>query len=203
MKVSLRHSSASRAWRAGFTLAELMTAIAIFSLVVTAVVYSHLFGMRMFNLTATRLSASYSARGALNQVRDEVRSSQSLCVGSGDIAGFTNLAPGQLRQGSALQIYPTTATNVFVRYYVDAADQRLKRITNGWATAEVVADYLTNQLAFTAEDFAGNILTNDTGSRVVKMSLDMRQWELPGARGTNALYSYYHLQTRITRRSVP
>ena len=47
----------SPAGQAAFTLAEIMTAVGLFSLVVIGVVYSQLFGMRMLNITATKLSA--------------------------------------------------------------------------------------------------------------------------------------------------
>src|SRR5690348_5145145 len=53
------HTSAARGLglRArAFTIAEIMTAMAIFSMVMVAVVYCHLFGLRLFNISATRLS---------------------------------------------------------------------------------------------------------------------------------------------------
>ena len=59
---------------AAFTLAEIMTAAAVFSLVIIGVVYSHLFGLRLFNITATRLGATAGSRAALNRVCDDIRS---------------------------------------------------------------------------------------------------------------------------------
>ena len=178
------HPSASRArpaTRSAFTLAEIMTAMGLFSLVVIGVVYSQLFGMRMFNITSTRLSASDSARKVLNRVRDDIRSGKILYVGNGDSADFTNITLNGLRQGNALQIYPTTDTNVFIRYYLDPASQSLKRTASGSGQVQVLAPYLTNQIAFFAEDFAGNTLTNDQNNRVIKMVLDFYQWEFPVA----------------------
>jgi hypothetical protein len=50
--------------RAAFTLAEIMTAMGLFSLVVIWMVYSQLFGMRMFTITSTRLSERQCPQGA-------------------------------------------------------------------------------------------------------------------------------------------
>ncbi|HOX58654.1 MAG TPA: hypothetical protein P5205_20640 [Candidatus Paceibacterota bacterium] len=189
--------------RSAFTLAEIMTAMALFSLVTIGVVYSQVFGMKMFNITSTRLSASDHSRKVLNLVRDEIRSGKLLYVGNGDSNGFTHIAPKQLHQGNALQIHPTTDTNVFIRYFLDTATQSLKRTTSAGGQVQVLAPYLTNQIAFVAEDFAGSILTNDQNNRVIKMILDFYQWEFPVARaGNGAFFDYYHLQTRVTRRRI-
>ncbi len=188
---------------AGFTLTEIMTAMAIFSLVVIAVVYSHLLGLRMYNITATKLSASASARSALNQVRDDIRSAKLLYVGNGNARGFTNVADNAPRRGNALQLYPTKATNVFLRYYTDQQKQALMRWESGTTNVILVAPYVTNLVSFTAEDFAGNTLTNDQNNRVVRMNIDFYQWEFPVAQaGGGAYYDYYRLQTRITRRTI-
>jgi len=192
-----------RARRSAFTLAEIMTAMGLFSMVVIGVVYSQLFGMRMFTITSTRLGASDSARKVLNQVRDDVRSGKILHVGNGDSAHFTNITLNGLRQGNALQIHPSADTNVFIRYYLDPASQSLRRTASGNGQVEVLAPYLTNRIAFYAEDYRGHTLTNDSNNRVVKLVLDFYQWEFPVARvGAGAFYDYYHLQTRITRRTI-
>ena len=189
--------------RSAFTLAEIMTATGLFSLVVIGVVYSQLFGMRMFNITSTRVSASDNARKVLNRVRDDVRSGKLLYVGSGSSTGFTHIALNSLHQGNALQIYPTTDTNVFIRYYLDTATQTLRRTANGTGQVQVLAPFLTNQIAFIAEDFAGHTLTNDQNNRVIRMVLDFYQWEFPVAQvGAGAFYDSYHLQTRLTRRTI-
>jgi hypothetical protein len=189
--------------RSAFTLAEIMTAMGLFSLVVIGVVYAQLFGMRMFNITSTRLSAGDSGRKVLNRVRDDVRSGKVLYVGNGDSTHFTNITLNNLRQGNALQIHPTTDTNVFIRYYLDTTGQRLMRVASGSDQVQLVAPYLTNRIAFIAEDYAGHTLTNDQNNRVIRMELDFYQWEFPVARvGVGAYYDYYHLQTRMTRRTI-
>jgi len=200
MKLALPIQPASRS---AFTLAEIMTTLGLFSLVVIGVVYSQMFGMRLFNITSTRLGASDNARKVLNRVRDDIRSGKILYVGNGGQAGFTNIALHGLRQGNALQICPTPNTNVFIRYYVDTTNQCLKRIASDSDEVQVLAPYLTNQIAFFAEDLWGHTLTNDQNNRVIRMVLDFYQWEFPVAQaGAGAFYDSYHLQTRTTRRTI-
>ena len=67
----------------------------------------------------------------------------------------------------------------------------------------VVARFVTNQFVFQAEDFRGNVLTNNDNNRVIKMTLEFFQWEYPIATiGQGSLYDYYRIQTRVTRRMI-
>ncbi len=181
-----------------------MTATTLFSLVIIGVIYSQMFGLRLFNVTSAKLSAGDNARKVLNAVRDDVRSGKILYVGMGDSTHFTNIVGNGLRQGNALQIYPTTDTNVFIRYFLDRTTQSLKRTTSGnVGQVKVLAPFLTNQIAFRAEDFQGNVLTNNQNNRVIRVVMDFYQWEFPMAQvGTGAFFDYYHLQTKITRRAI-
>jgi type II secretory pathway pseudopilin PulG len=192
----------SRRRCAAFTLAEMMVASAIFLLVLGSVISSHIFGLKMFNITSTKLIASREARAALNRVRDDIRSGRTLYVGQGTSAGFFNLATNTPRQGNAVQIYPGTNTNTFVRYFWDGSDQKLKRAASGTTQIDVIASFITNQVVFRAEDFLGNALTNDLNNRIVKMTLDFSQWELAPAQAAGAYFDYYRLQTRMTRRTI-
>jgi hypothetical protein len=201
MKLSTRVSK-HKSLRA-FTLVEIMTATGLFSLVVIGVIYTQLFGMRMFNVTSAKLGAGDSARRVLNVIRDDIRSGKLLYVGNGDSTRFTNIAGTGLQQGNALQIYPTTDTNVYVRYFLDTTNQALKRVTSGSSQVRILAPFLTNQIAFRAEDFKGNILTNNQNNRVIRVVMDFYQWEFPVAQaGSGSFYDYYHLQTKITRRAI-
>jgi hypothetical protein len=63
MKLPLPIHSGSRrlpTTRSAFTVAEIMTAMGLFSLVVIGVVYSQRFGMRTFNITSTRVVSVYA-----------------------------------------------------------------------------------------------------------------------------------------------
>jgi len=200
-------STPSRRGRSAFTITEMVVAMAVFSLVIISVVYSHLFGLKMFNISSTKLTASHYARSALNRVRDEVRSAKVLYVGGGftnvgGSIGFTNFAPNQFRAGNAIKICPTIDTNNFVLYFVDPNDQRLKRTISGAVGSEVIAKSITNQMNFRAENYLGNTLTNDLNNRVIEMTLEFYQWEFARPQPAGGIYDYYRLQTRITRRMV-
>ena len=180
-----------------------MVAMAIFALVIFASIYSQLFGMKMFILTQSKLTAAQGAEKVLNLVRDEIRSGKIMVVGNGDGSSFSTIQSNAPHRGNALQIYPTTATNNFVRYYLDLTDQKLKRVASGSTNISVLASYITNQIVFAAEDYAGNALTSDQNNRVIKMTLQFYQWEFPVARaGVGGYYDYYRLQTKITRRTI-
>jgi len=186
-----------------FTLPEIMIAIGIFSLIVVAVISSQLFGMKMFIMTQSKLSAANGARTVMNRVRDEIRSGKIMVVGNGGSNSFSTILSNAPRVGNALRIYPTTATNNFVQYYRDSSDQKLKRVVSGSSEIDELASYVTNQIVFRAEDFGGNVLTNDQNNRVIRMTLDFYQWEFPiMIAGHGGYYDYYRLQTRISRRTI-
>ena len=205
---SLR-SPASRArrrsgWRgqAAFTITELMIASGLFSLVVIGSVTSHLVGLRMCTITKTKLQTTHNARAALNRTRDEIRSAAVLTVGNVYGATFTNVTANGQRQGNGLKLCPTSNTNNYVVYYVDMSEQTLKRKTSAGIT-ETIASFITNTIPFAAEDYAGNVLTNDQNHRVIRMNLEFYQWEFasPNRGGSNS-YEYYSIQTRTARRAL-
>ncbi len=186
-----------------FTLTEVLVVSTLFILLLTGVLGSHIFGMRMQRIAETKLSATACARQALNHVRDEIRSAKSLCIGNGGVSSFTPIPDNVAHVGNALEIYTTTNTGNFVRYYLDTGEQCLKRVTSADPSPTVVANYVTNTVAFQAEDFRGNVLTNNQNNRVVRLMLEFYQWEYPIATvGEGGLYDYYRLQTRITRRTI-
>lgn len=187
--------------RAAFSLTELITSLAVFSLVSIAVVYSHIMGLKMYNITATKLSASSAARMAVSRIRDEMRAGHGFDVGTGTASTFTNLPSSTPRQGNALQIYPFAQNKTnFIRYFRDAGDNKIKRVVSGNNRVEVIAPYVNNPLVFFAEDYAGNILTNDNNNRIIRVTMQFYQWEFPVAT-VGAFYDYYRLDTRITKRA--
>jgi len=109
----------------------------------------------------------------------EIREAKILRIGSGNLTGFNEVGVNTQQIGSAIQIYPTLNTNTFVRYYWDSADKRLKRTVNGSSFTAIVANSITNQLVFTAEDSGGNILTNNENNRVIGLTLQFYQLEYP------------------------
>jgi prepilin-type N-terminal cleavage/methylation domain-containing protein len=186
-----------------FTLTEVMVVSAIFSMMLAGLLASQMFGLRLLYVTQTKLSATASARQALDQVRDAVRSGKLLYVGTGDASSFTHVSNNMQHIGNALMVCATTNTNNFVVFYRDANDNCLKWRTNGSSQLQVLARYITNALVFQAENFQGVVLTNDQNNRVIHLTMQFYQWEFPVTTvGAGAMYDYYQLQSRITRRLI-
>ncbi|MCX8090668.1 MAG: prepilin-type N-terminal cleavage/methylation domain-containing protein [Verrucomicrobiae bacterium] len=184
-----------------FTLPEVVVVMALFSLLLTALITTQLVGLKMHRISETKLTATSEGREALTVLRDEIRSAKMLYVGNGNASSFVAITNNQAHIGNALQIWPTTNLARFVRYYVDANTRTLMRFTNGQATP--VAGFVTNTLAFRAEDFRGRVLTNTQNHRVIRLTLEFYQWQFPLATaGQGGMYDYYRLQTRVTRRAI-
>lgn len=202
MKTNLKNPISGRKARSqqGATLIEAITTSAIAILGVIAVISSHIVGLRMYNISATKLGASAGARAALNSIRTDVRSAKLLYVGNGGEFSFKRINPGLPQMGNAVQIYPTVSTNNWIRYYLDTGGQNLYRVASS-GDVQIIAGYITNRLVFQAETHAGTVLTNDTNHRVVRMLLEFYQWEFPVAK-VGGHYDSYRLQTRVTRRAI-
>lgn len=194
-----RHNGRLRA----FTLVEQMVTMAIVAFLAAALVGTHLFGLRMFQLTKAKLGASDEARAAISKLVEEIRSGKTLRIGSGNISSFTEVGVNSPQRGNAIQIYPTTNINSFVRYYWDATDRKLKRTTDGASSIHVVASSVSNELIFTSEDCRGAVLTNNENNRVIGLTLQFYQLHYPVVSiGPGNYYDFYQLRTKITRRTL-
>lgn len=189
--------------RAGYTLVEVLVTMVTMILAVGAVLAAYIYAIKMTQYTRPKLGASDEARQAISLITDEIRSARSLKVGSGNLSGFTECAPFSAQKGNAIQICPTTNTSQFIRYYWDSADKKLKRTTDGSSSSLVVANAVSNQLIFTAEDHLGNVLSNNFNNRVIGMTLSFYQIQYPVTPvGPGNYYDYYQLRARITRRTL-
>jgi prepilin-type N-terminal cleavage/methylation domain-containing protein len=192
--------------KAGFTLGEMMIAVAVFSLVIAAMVSVQIFGLRVYTLAATKLTATQGGRETMNLIRDQIRSSQQVYVGSFTNSIFTQVPNGSNQIGNALQI--TTSTNSsfgnnYVVYYQNSISNSLFSYNPVGPVVNDLADYVTNNLCFQAEDYQQNILTNYQNNPVIRITLQFYQWEYPvGFVGSNAVnaYDYYYLRSRVARR---
>jgi prepilin-type N-terminal cleavage/methylation domain-containing protein len=215
----------------GISLVEMMVAIAIFSLVILSTVAMQIYAARVYTLAATKLSATEEARTAMNDVRDQVRGARLVYVGDyvyttgnppDDFHAMTN---GDLQQGNALMIYPTTTTNCFTLVYLQPGYKTnnftsfanngaplgtnsllMVTYTNGaLVLSNDVADFITNQIVFDAENFEGAILSSNQNNYIIHLTLNFSQWEYPiayiGSNSFNA-YDYYQLNTLMTRRDT-
>jgi Tfp pilus assembly protein PilW len=192
-----------RPGNAAFTLTEIMVVMNIFMLVILGMVTANIFGLRAVEYVKPKLGASEDSRRAINLLTAEIRSASLIRIGQGDSGSFTEVGRDTSQQGSAIQIYPTTNTIGWVRYYLDAADKKLKRVSDATDTPVVIASSISNSLVFSSENFAGAVLTNNRNNRVIGLLLQFYQIQYPVTPiGPGNYFDYYQLHTRITRRSL-
>jgi len=204
MKTDFQNSGYLESRRA-YTLTEIMVAMAIFSMVIIAVIYANMFGLRLYLLVQSKLSSTEDARRVVNDVRDKIQSAKIVEVGTGDATSFTPVGLGGSQQGNAIQIYATTNTSSYFRYFYNPTTRNLLSLSSDAPTViKTEAQSLTNrdfQYIFFAEDEFGNVMTNSRNNRVIKFVLEFYQLQYPIVSiGPGQLYDYYRLQTRVTPR---
>jgi prepilin-type N-terminal cleavage/methylation domain-containing protein len=181
----------------GFTLPEILIAMAVFMLMLGGILAANLFGLRLFQISGTKLNIITWSRQTVEKMANEVHSSNSVSVGYITNGVFEGLLNGETQQGTAMLVYPTTNTTNYIVYYLNLPDQTFRRTTQQAGSAEILADSVTNTIAFTAQDFSGNVLTNNQNNRVIHLTLEFYQPArfLEGA-------DYYRLETSMTRRAL-
>ena len=186
-----------------FTITEMMIALSVVLLVMAAVTSIFVYGLKTVEFIKPKLSASDEARKAVSLFTHEVRCAHIVRIGNGNLTSFTEVPPDTRQIGSAIQIYPNTNQTDFVRYYWDATDRKLKRTVDGSTAVQVVANSVSNQMVFTAEDCTGEILTNNYNNRVIGLTLQFYQLQYPEVKiGPGNYYDFYQLRTKITRRTI-
>ena len=201
MKLKIPNASADRRHLLAVTLIELLVTMTLTTFVVGGVVYSHIMGGRLMQFAAAKLGASDSARKAFGKLQDEIRAATTILIGNGTATNFTAIPNGTAMQGRAIQIFPTTNNNWWIRYFYVTNNSELRRVTSSNATPQLIASYVTNAVLFSKEDYLGNTLSADTGNSTVNIRLQFYQLSYPMTKvGTNNFYEYFQLQTRVTRR---
>jgi prepilin-type N-terminal cleavage/methylation domain-containing protein len=184
----------------GFTLPEILMAMAVFVLMLIGIVYANVFGLKMFQVTKTKLNATTWSHLTSDQIAIEIHACNSVWVGNlltnGD---FDTLLDGETQRGNGILIYPTANTNNFSIYFVNLSDETFRRTvaTPGGTNTVILADSVTNTTAFSAQDFSGNVLTNNQNNRVIHLTLEFYQ-PARFMRGAD----YYKLETSMTRRAL-
>jgi len=175
-----------------FTLAEMMTTLAIFSLVVIAMVSLQVFGFKMNAFTKSKLKSTTYSLKTLNRIRKQVRGANSVAVGNGDRTSFTADT-----SGNALQIYPTANEDDYVRFYVATNTDALYEITSADDSPSLIASNIINQTPFEMVDFQGNILADSQEHYAIEMTLQFAQLDFSVPSDN---YDYYTLKTVMTPR---
>src|ERR1017187_286484 len=200
MKLPLLFSGHGR-WPApshGFTLPEMLIALTIFMLMLGGIIFANLFGLKMFQMTETKLNVTAWSRQTIEKLTDEIHTCNGAQVGNVTTGAFVALLDGETQQGTGLLIYPTANITNYIIYFVNPSDQTFRRTTDQPGSAVVLASSVTNTLAFSAQDLAGTVLTNNLNNRVIHLALEIYQpgWFMHGA-------DYYKLETSIKQRVVP
>ena len=180
----------------GFTLPEILIAMTVFLLVVGAILSANLFGLRIFQMTDTKLKVTQWSRQTIENLMNQIHGCNSVYVGNMTNGGFAGFLPGETQQGNSLLIYQTTDTNKYIIYFVNLADQTFRR-TDQMGTV-ILADSVTNTLAFSAQDLSGTVLTNINDNSVIHVMLEFYQ---PARFMQDA--DYYKLETSVKQRVVP
>jgi hypothetical protein len=182
----------------GFTLPDMLMAMTVFLLMIGGIIAANLFGLKMFQVTKTKLNVTTWSRETTEKIAAEVHACNAVWVGNITTNGvFEGLLDGETQRGTALLIYPTTSTTNYILYFVNSSDQTFRRTTDQAGTAEVLADSVTNVMVFAAQNFLGNVLTNSENNRVIHLTLEFHQ---PARFMLGA--DYYKLETSMTRRAL-
>ncbi len=183
----------------------MLVASTIFLVIIVAAMISvQIYGLRVYNFATAEVRATTSGRQAVNDIRDHIRSAQTIYVGYYSNNVFFTNASGINQIGNAIQVYPTTNTAAGnpVVYFQDPTNLNLSMASNGVVT--VLVNLITNYYCFQAEDFRGNVLTNALQNNpVIDVTLLFSQLAFPiGYKGgvPADAYNYYRLRTRITMR---
>jgi len=196
-------SSLERSQLLAFTLVEAMISMSLMTMVLGGVVYSHIMGMQLMQITQAKLGANDSARKALGKLQDEIRAAKTIAVGAGSSNSFIAAINGGALQGRAIQIYPGTNQNSWIRYYYLTNTSELRRVTSSSSTPQLIASYVANAVLFSKADYLGNTLTTDTGNSTINVRLEFYQLSYPPTKiGTNNVFESYQMQTCITRRTL-
>lgn len=195
-------SVGDRRTQQGFSMTDVMVATAIFIFVIGGVLTAHYFGISMYQFMREKLGAGDATRKAFNRLNSEIRTAVSFKLGTGTASTFTELGINTAQQANAIQLYPTSSSNTFIRYYRDSTDKSLKRVTESGLTPAIIAEAVNNTLVFTCENFAGTILTNRTAACLV--GINIQYYELPDSHipiGTGKYYKTYQLQSKVKVRT--
>jgi hypothetical protein len=190
---------ASRRYLAALTLVEMMVTMAVFSLMIMALISAHIFGLKRDELVQSKLGASDQSRRGFDMLSQDIRGAKKWSVGNGTKTSFTSISNGTAQQGTALQLSLTSDTNNYIRYYFETSKTRLCRMKSGESGYKVIAQDLTNTMYFTAEDYRGTTQAVLTYKSLINTKLQFRQYQYPLTKvGPGYYYDSYQLQFRLT-----
>jgi hypothetical protein len=87
-----------------YTLPKLLVSMAIFSMVIGGVVSSHLFGMKMMEMSRIKLGAHESGPNIFDQLIGDIKAASKVHVGIGNQSYFQEAAFGDAQEGNTMQL---------------------------------------------------------------------------------------------------
>ena len=183
-----------------FTLTEMMITLAIFSLVVIAMVSLQIFGFKLNALTSNKMRSTASSLKVLDQIGNLVLGATNTAL-IGNINANNNtfiaIAINRTAIGNALQISNNATSYTTFYLNTDHILYQLGSATNSQPVPLASAVY--NPQPFQAEDYRGtNILVGASGHYTIKITLQYSNWlyAMP-----STVYDTYRLESRATPRA--
>ena len=187
----------SRRFARAYTLAEMMIAMSVFSLVIAAVLACHFAGLEFNEFVRPKVQNAQYARQTLSRIIEHVRCAISIQVGTGTKTSFTPVGSNRPQVGNALRIYPTTNATPYIYYYQDSFTSTVQMIPVGSSNDQTIATCVTNTNIFSMENFSGTVLTNNQSGAVLSMVLQMLR-----ASDKSGMSDAYQVRAKVTRRNI-
>jgi len=190
---------------AAFTMAEFLVMLSVFMMVITGTLAVQLFGLKVSSKMQIKLNATDDARQTMGTLVEDIRSATSMAIGNGTMTTFTNATDGSNQVGNALMIFPSSDTNVWIRYFYNKANNLLEKTTNGASSYYVSANNITNDtVLFKEEDYLGNVITNKSPIAIVNVTLSFTKLVSPLVPiGPGNYFDFYQLKLRVSPRVRP
>ena len=94
---------------------------------VGGIIAANLFGLRMFQVTQTKLNVTTWSRQTVGQITAEIHACNAVWVGNITTNSvFEGLLDGETQQGTALLIYPTTDTNSYIDLFCQSVGRDIQ-----------------------------------------------------------------------------
>jgi hypothetical protein len=180
---------------------EYVITIALVMIVSAGMLAAYLLGGRIFLMAQFKLDTTDDVRDLVSGFAHDVRTAVDFDIGQGSDTSFAPVTLEKPRKGNALQLYPTSSTNIIVRYFLDASNQVLKCLDTD-NKVYVMATGITNPAPFTAEDLWGNVTTNDRPMEIIGMTLQFNPSVIRNSKdGSTDQKDYYQVRTRVNKRN--
>jgi len=199
MKIILSTRNLKRS--TAYTLLEIMMSTGVMSIALMAFLFSATQGGKVAELVGGKLSYTLDSQFFLSKIVPNIREAKNVEVGLWSAGTFTPITDNSYRLAHAIRVFTTTNQANYTIYYLDPADETLRRHNSGDLSSTRLIGTVTNTTPFSKEDFAGNLLTNDPSVYVLGIHLEMKDvvfGELMGD-GTSQ-FDNFRLSTKVTRR---